>query len=60
MLTTAFLNVILNALLIPKYGINGAAIVTMVTFIFWNLSSVIYIKYSLNIMTLYIPFLVKR
>jgi O-antigen/teichoic acid export membrane protein len=60
MLTTAFLNVILNAILIPKYGINGAAIVTMISFAFWNLSSVIYIKYSLNIMTLYIPFLVKK
>jgi O-antigen/teichoic acid export membrane protein len=60
MLTTAFLNVILNALLIPKYGINGAAIVTMVSFAFWNLSSAIYIKNSLNIMTIYIPFLVKR
>lgn len=60
MLTTAFLNIILNALLIPKYGINGAAIVTMVSFAFWNLSSAIYIKNSLNIMTIYIPFLVKR
>jgi O-antigen/teichoic acid export membrane protein len=60
MIATAVLNIILNVLMIPKYGIIGAAIVTMVSFAFWNLSSVIYIKYSLNIMTLYIPFLVKR
>jgi O-antigen/teichoic acid export membrane protein len=59
-LTTAFLNIILNALLIPKYGINGAAIVTMISFAFWNLSSAIYIKNSLKIMTIYIPFLVRR
>ena len=60
MIATTILNIILNLLIIPKYGINGAAIVTMISFAFWNLSSVIYIKYSLNIMTLYIPFLLKK
>ena len=39
-----FINVILNFLLIPSYGIEGAAIATLISMLFWNslIVSVIY------------------
>jgi O-antigen/teichoic acid export membrane protein len=54
-LTAALLNIGLNALLIPRYGINGAALASMLSMAFWNLSSVLFIRSHLNIMTIYIP-----
>jgi len=36
-------NLILNVLLIPEYGINGAAVATCVSMIFWNLITAWYI-----------------
>lgn len=59
-LAAAALNIALNALLIPRYGINGAAFANMIALVFWNLSSVIFIKFSMNINTLYIPVLIRR
>jgi O-antigen/teichoic acid export membrane protein len=59
-LAATALNIALNALLIPRYGINGAAVANMIAISFWNLSSVIYIKFSMNINTLYIPVLIRR
>lgn len=35
---TAVLNVVLNILLIPRLGINGAALATAVSFLIWNLA----------------------
>ena len=40
---SAFLNIILNILLIPKYGINGAAISSAISVAVWNIYSLIYI-----------------
>ena len=60
MLAATALNIALNAVLIPRYGINGAAVANMVSMVFLNLSSVIYIKFSMNINTLYIPALIRR
>ena len=39
-----FINVILNFVLIPSYGIEGAAIATLISMLFWNslIVSVIY------------------
>ncbi|TLD42419.1 MAG: Polysaccharide biosynthesis protein [Candidatus Jettenia ecosi] len=54
------LNIGLNAFLIPKYGINGAAFATAISITFWNLSSVMYVKLYLNITTLYIPMISKK
>jgi O-antigen/teichoic acid export membrane protein len=59
-MTTAVINFALNYLLIPKYGINGAAFVSMLSTIFWNLTSVFYIKRYLHIITLYIPLFSQR
>jgi O-antigen/teichoic acid export membrane protein len=59
-LITTMLNILLNLILIPAYGINGAAFANMVTMVFWNLCSVIYIKRYLKIDTIYIPILIRR
>ena len=54
------INIILNVILIPRYGINGAAFASMISMGLWNLSSVIYVKLYLNIVTLYVPILSRR
>jgi O-antigen/teichoic acid export membrane protein len=59
-MTTTVINIALNYFLIPKFGINGAAFVSMLSTIFWNLSSVFYIKRYLNVITIYIPFISNR
>ena len=46
-----FVNIFLNFFLIPKYGINGAAISSIISLILWNFLSMIYIKKKLNIST---------
>lgn len=40
----ALTNIILNFLLVPKMGINGAALSAMVSLMIWNLSTLCYIK----------------
>ena len=55
----AILNVLLNLILIPRYGINGAAIASMSSLTVWNLSMVLVIKKKFGFYTFYIPF-VKR
>ena len=54
-----FINLILNILLIPEFGINGAALSSSIAMIFWNVTLVIIIKKRLGFWTCYIPFLVK-
>jgi len=58
-LTSAIINVLLNAVLIPKYGINGAALASMISMAIWNLTSSVYIKYKYKILTLYFPLISK-
>jgi len=48
-------NVILNILLIPKYGINGAAFASMLSIIFWNITASIYSKKYLGFYIFYVP-----
>ncbi len=56
----AFLiNLMLNFLLIPKYGFNGAAIASSIAMVFWNITLVIIIKIKLGFWTIYIPFITK-
>jgi O-antigen/teichoic acid export membrane protein len=55
----AILNVALNLILIPKYGINGAAIASMSSLIVWNLSMVLVVKKKFGFYTFYIPFIKK-
>ena len=44
MLVAALANISLNLLLIPEFGIYGSAIAAMVSLIFWNISTLIFIK----------------
>lgn len=45
----ALLNIILNALLIPNYGIDGAAIATLITTVSWSLIMLAYGKKYLGV-----------
>ncbi len=51
-----FINIILNYVLIPRLGLNGAAIASTVSFALWNFSSVIYIYKKYNVLTFFNPF----
>ncbi len=56
MFTTLILCIILNYLLIPIYDIEGAAFATGLGLIYWNLVSVIFIRYKYGIKTYFRPF----
>lgn len=56
MLISVLLNITLNYLLIPMYGIEGAAISTAASTILWNLLSVVYIHKKFGLTVIYIPF----
>ncbi|MBC3845740.1 flippase [Winogradskyella echinorum] len=47
-----FINLILNLVLIPLYGINGAAIASSTAMIFWNITLVFIIKMKLGFWTI--------
>ena len=49
----------LNILLVPRFGINGAAIAGFITIVSRNAFSVWYIKKSYGFLRLYIPLLIK-
>ena len=51
------INVVLNCYLIPIYGIKGAAISSVVSLSFWNLTMVYMVKRKFGFSTIYIPFL---
>jgi len=51
------INVMLNYYLIPIYGIKGAAISSMISLSFWNLTMVYMVKRKFGFSTIYIPFL---
>ena len=51
-ITAFFLNVILNFILIPQYGINGAAIASSIAMTFWNITLVVIIKRKLGFWTM--------
>jgi O-antigen/teichoic acid export membrane protein len=53
---TLAVNILLNILLIKKFGINGAAVATTISLIIWNFSGVILIKKKLGINSYYTPF----
>ena len=55
----ALINILLNYFLIPMYGINGAALASVVSLSFWNLSMVYIVKRRFGFSTIYLPFLRK-
>lgn len=55
MAAAAILNIVLNLLLIPLFGITGAAIAAMLCTIMWNLIAMVFIKRKFNFMIGYFP-----
>jgi O-antigen/teichoic acid export membrane protein len=54
------LNLILTFILTPIYGGIGAATSTIISMAFWNIASVVYLKYKMNIVSYFQPgFLIK-
>ena len=53
----AIVNVLLNFFLIPKFGINGAALASMISLSMWNLIMVYFVKREFGFYTFYFPFL---
>jgi len=56
-LIATIINFMLNFVLIPKLGINGAAVASMVGLMFWNIIFLIYIYKSYGFVNIYIPIL---
>jgi len=54
---STLVNTTLNYILIPKYGINGAAIATAISTALWNLLCIVYVRRKLGILVMYFPFL---
>ena len=54
---SGLLNIALNYLLIPEYGINGAATASMVSIAFNNIVATVHIKRRFGTVFAYIPFL---
>ncbi len=52
---SAVVNLLLNVVLIPKFGIMGAAISTGFSILLTNTIALIYIKRDMNILSIYIP-----
>lgn len=53
----ALINVLTNLLLIPKFGMEGAAISNALSMVLWNLAGTLYIKKKFGFYIAYIPFL---
>jgi len=58
-LIAAIINVVLNFILLPIYGINGAAFASLCSVVFWNVSSTLYIKQKFGFIVAYIPSFMK-
>ncbi len=59
-LTTTCLNIILNLILIPRYGIEGAAIATLIANASWNIAGAVFIYRKHGISTFFNPLLLLR
>ncbi len=54
------LNIGLNFLLIPSFGINGAAFASMVAIAIRNIASVFVVYHHMRILTVYLPFIHRK
>ena len=52
---TAVINISLNYILIPKFGINGAAFASAISGVIWNVLMIIYIKKNFGFYSIYFP-----
>jgi len=57
LLFAAILNIVLNLYLIPKYGIDGAALASVISIVAWNSGMILAVKKKLGFYTFYIPFM---
>ena len=57
MIVSVIMNIVMNILLIPKYGIDGAAFASMITIIFWNLTMGAKVSNILGGWVFYIPYI---
>jgi O-antigen/teichoic acid export membrane protein len=55
MLASASLNVVLNLILIPIYGIYGAAASSLITVLIWNSMATLFIKKQFGYTLLFMP-----
>jgi O-antigen/teichoic acid export membrane protein len=53
---TTTMNIVLNLILIPEYGMEGAAIATLLSTVTWNIVGVRYIYKKYHIQTFFNPF----
>ena len=51
----ALVNIVLNYILIPIYGINGAAIASMFSLVVWNVLMIYEVRRKFGFYTFYIP-----
>ena len=58
--SSAIINILLNFILVPTYGIMGAAISSLISLIFRNFVSVYMVYYYYNIITFYFPGINRR
>jgi O-antigen/teichoic acid export membrane protein len=54
--SAALLNIVLNLLLIPLYGITGAAIASLLSVCLWNIVTLVFIKNKFGFYMGYLPF----
>ena len=59
-LFAALLNLVLNFILIPMYGITGAAIASTISMIFWNVFAAFYVKKIFGFYISYNPLLLRK
>ena len=55
LLIGAILNIVLNLILIPLYGINGAALASMSSLIVWNFVELDMLSLSFKIILVLVP-----
>ena len=48
-------NIVLNAILIPIINLNGAALASLITVVFWNTAGVIYIRHRHGFWLIHVP-----
>jgi len=56
----AVINVALSVVLIPRYGINGAALASMISLGYWNIRTLLFIKFKYGSTIGYFPLLRHR
>ncbi len=59
-LAVFIINIVLNLIFVPLWGINGAAFSTMITSTAWTIIAAVYMRRAMKLNALYIPFLEKK